>query len=245
MVRDPNADQTAPIAIPGVPSSAELRRQLAEEGHPVLLAFSRGKDSVAAWLAMREAGITVVPFFLYGPPGLRFIEESLADCEEFFGQHIIRLPHVSFFRQLNAFTFQPPERCAVIEAARLPEPDYVHISEMIRRWRGLPDSRWTADGIRAADSPNRRTGIKTHGAIRPGVGKVSVVWDWRIRHVRAAIAEHGAPMPVDYDWFGRSFDGIDYRFIEPLSRHAPDDYQRVLDWFPLADLELFRARLER
>ncbi len=44
---------------------------------------------------------------------------------------------------------------------------------------------------------------------------------------------------------GHSFDGLDYRFIEPLSRHAPEDYTRDLDWFPLAELELLRHDLTR
>jgi hypothetical protein len=44
--------------------------------------------------------------------------------------------------------------------------------------------------------------------------------------------------------FGRSFDGIDYRFLEPISRLYPEDYQRILQDFPLADLELFRRRMQ-
>jgi hypothetical protein len=43
----------------------------------------------------------------------------------------------------------------------------------------------------------------------------------------------------EYEWFGRSFDGIDWRFLAPIKQHAPDDYARILDWFPLADLEVF------
>lgn len=56
-----------------------------------------------------------------------------------------------------------------------------------------------------------------------------------------AISAEGIGLPPDYEWFGRSFDGLDHRFLAPLSEHAPADYQRVLRWFPLADLELARA----
>ncbi|WP_161791100.1 hypothetical protein [Amycolatopsis sp. MJM2582] len=52
-------------------------------------------------------------------------------------------------------------------------------------------------------------------------------------------------MPIDYEWYGRSFDGLDYRFIEPLSRHAPEDYARDPDWCPLAEPELLRHDLTR
>jgi hypothetical protein len=40
--------------------------------------------------------------------------------------------------------------------------------------------------------------------------------------------------------FGRSFDGLDLRFLVPLKKHRPKDYAKVLEWFPLADLEVFR-----
>ena len=42
------------IEIEGVRPSAEIRADLAAEGRPVLLAFSCGKDALAAWLAMRD-----------------------------------------------------------------------------------------------------------------------------------------------------------------------------------------------
>ena len=46
-------------------TSLAVREKLAADGRPVLLAFSCGKDSIAAWLAMRDMGIEVVPAYLY------------------------------------------------------------------------------------------------------------------------------------------------------------------------------------
>ncbi|WP_394360718.1 hypothetical protein [Amycolatopsis sp. SB7-3] len=245
MAINPTADQTAPVVIDGVTPSAEVRAELARKGVPVLLAFSRGKDSLAAWLALRDAGVEVRPFHFYLVPGLEFVDESLAFFEKFFGVTIPQLPHPSLYRWLNNLTFVPPERRLIIEAAQLPEPDYVTVSRLLcTEYYGLdPDTTLTADGIRAADSPNRRTAIKGHGPLRLHVMKVSPVWDWRIRHVRAALAENKCPLPVDYEWFNRTFDGLDLRFLEPIRRNAPADYERILDWFPLCDLEFFRARL--
>ena len=61
------------VSIPDVTPSAQLRAQLA--GETVILAFSRGKDSLAAWLALREAGVNVVPYHMYLIPELRFVDE--------------------------------------------------------------------------------------------------------------------------------------------------------------------------
>ncbi len=229
--------------IEGQPTSAEMRARLAEEGRPVLLAFSRGKDSIAAWLALREAGVDVIPYHMYLVPDLAFVEDSIAYFAEWFGCRIHNIPHPSLYRWLNSFTFQAPERLAIIEAARLPSPEYADIIAMLTADLALPADTWIADGVRACDSPVRRLSIAQHGPMKAGSRKVSVIWDWTVAEVRECIQTAGVELPVEYEWFGRSFDGLDHRFLGPLRDHAPGDYQRVLEWFPLAELELFRREV--
>ena len=74
-------------------TSLAVREKLAADGRPVLLAFSCGKDSIAAWLAMRDMGIEVVPAYLYYVPGLRFVDEELDYFEQKFQTRIKRYPH--------------------------------------------------------------------------------------------------------------------------------------------------------
>lgn len=224
------------IEIPGVRPSADIRAELAADGRPVLLGFSRGKDSIAAWLALRDSGVDVIPFHLYRIPGMEFERESLDYFERVFDTRIIDLPHPALYRWLNSYLFQPPERCAIIEAAELPNVKYEEIVDFLRE--DYPLALWYADGVRAADSIVRRTSMRTHGVMKSKGHKVHAIWDWQIADVRAAIAAAGIDLPVDYEWFGRSFDGLDRRFLEPLSRHAPDDWCRLLEWFPLAELEV-------
>lgn len=205
-----------------------------------LLAFSTGKDAIAAWLAIRDSFEAVHPYYLYLVPGLEFVEESLAYYERFFGQSIRRLPHPSLHRWLNTFTFQSPERLRVIEQARLPLHSYTDIRTVMIEDLGLPAHCMVADGVRAADSPMRRIAIKTHGPISHNQGRYHPVWDWLKADLVACVQKHGVRLPVDYKLFGRSFDGLDLRFLLPLKRHRPADYRRILEWFPLAELEVFR-----
>lgn len=235
--------------IKGQPTSAEIRETLAAENRTVLVAFSGGKDAIAAELALQDAGIDTVLAYLYYIPGrepgrtLDFVERGLVDLEQRLGKQIHRYPHPSFYRWLNNFVFQPPERCEVIEAANFPTPDYAVMWQLIRKDLDLPADTWVADGVRAADSIVRRASFTRHGVMKPRDRKVSPVADWVKAEVMGRIATAGITLPVDYDWFGRSFDGIDHRFLKPISEHAPDDFARILDWFPLADLELFRAEM--
>lgn len=209
-----------------------------------MLAFSCGKDSIAAWLALKESGVKDIrPYCMYYVPGLQFVEESLDYFEDYFDTRIARYPNASLYRWLNNFTFQAPERISIIQAANLPTPTYEEIVDLMREDFDVAPDTWVADGVRAADSIVRRVSIKRHGPMKENNRKVSVVWDWQVAEVRQKIAEAGVKLPIDYEWFGRSFDGLDYRFLKPIHDNAPEDYARILEWFPLAELELVRRGL--
>lgn len=229
------------IKLPGIPSGIEVMQSIAAESDTVLLAFSCGKDSIAAWLGMRPHFKKIIPFYMYLVPGLEFVERSLVYYEQFFGCHIHRLPHPSLYRMLSSLVFQPPQNAKIIEAAGLGAFTY----DQMRGWLcddlGLPTDTFYASGVRAADSPNRRMAMKTHGPINRNRHLFYPIWDMRKDELVELLRQHSIKMPEDYRYFGRSFDGIDHRFLRPIKDHFPDDYQRILEVFPLAELILFRA----
>lgn len=57
--------------------------------------------------------------------------------EEFFGQHIIRLPHPYFYEMLGKAAFQPPERIATLNAVDPVQFDYADVDDLIMRKLGL------------------------------------------------------------------------------------------------------------
>ena len=105
-------------------TSADTRAAIKADlaGRPCVLAFSAGKDSIAAWLALRELGIEVRPVYKFLVPGLAFVERSLAYYESHFGVPIARVPHPSLFRWLRILTFQAPEHCRILEEFDCLEP---------------------------------------------------------------------------------------------------------------------------
>ncbi len=187
----------------------------------------------------------MIPYHLYLVPGLSFVDESLAYYAGWFGldRPILNLPHPSLYRWLANLVYQPPERAAVIERCGLVVPEYTEINPIVRDYLQLPPATWVCDGVRAADSPNRRMALKSHGPVNRKACTQKVVWDWKVSHVRQAIAAAGVRLPAEYEWFKRSFDGLDRRFLEPIRQHRPADYELILSWFPLADLDLRRAAL--
>lgn len=226
---------------PGEEIVAKVR---AETGPKSLLAFSTGKDSIAAALAIRGSFDEIVPVYLYLVPDLDFVEESLAYYERtlFGGRRILRMPHPSLYRWLNGCVYQPPHRAPVIAAARLPEFDYRDVHDLIRDQEGAAGAL-CATGVRAADSPMRRVSIMQHGPILHSKGEYFPVWDWNQDRLIREITASGVRLPIDYRIWGRTFDGLDARFLVPMKRHLPADYAKVLEWFPLAEAAVYR--LER
>ena len=153
------------------------------------------------------------------------------------------MPHVGLYRQLQEKVFQPPERFRAIEAAAITDMPYDQLNDYVREFYGLPEDAWVCDGVRAADSPNRRMAVKSHGAINTTSRQIKIVWDWKVAEIRKWIDASGVVLPADYEMFGRSLDGLDYRFLGPLKERFPRDYARLIKWFPLAELELRRREL--
>jgi hypothetical protein len=211
-------------------------------GDTAILSFSAGKGSVACWLQMRRRFKRVIPFYLELIPGLEFVEEGLRYYETFFGEPIIRIPHPSLWRWLGNLIFQPPERRQVIEDARLPRYGYEDVENHIRAVVGIP-AAFVGIGSRTADSPNRLANIKRFGACNYRRRSFFPVYDWKINDIVREFRAAGVGLPVDYDMFGRSFDGLDYRFVQPIRDRYPEDYRRILDLFPLAEMELMRREM--
>lgn len=236
----PHKVPTIKPSMPPIMDGDEVCRYVRETHGPrALLAFSRGKDSIAAWLKMREYFEDIVPLFWYLVPDLEFELESLDYFERYFGTKIHRLPHPSLNRLLNNFVFQPPERVAIIEAADLPEFSYEDCWTDLCEELGI-ERIPNGTGVRATDSPMRRMGYQKHGLYRAKAQTFMPIGDWNKRRTMEAIERAGIEMPDDYRMFKRSFDGIDYRFASQLKAHRPRDFQRILDWFPLLELDLFR-----
>ena len=223
-------------------NSAELCAQMAAECDTAIIAFSCGKDSIGAWLQMRKYFKRIVPYYCYLAPGISFVEESLKYYEDFFGTHIYRLPHRSVYRCLRHMVFQSPPHVTKIEGLELPGSEYDDgaIGDIIREIGGLPEGAYVGTGVRMADSPMRRVGIKTHGAINHNQKRFYPVYDWKKADLLREMDAAGVKLPVDYKLFGRTFDGIDYRFLKPIKDHYPEDYEKIIAWYPLAELELYR-----
>lgn len=223
-------------------TSEALCKYVAESSDGLcLLGFSTGKDSIGALIQAKRYFHDIRLFYLYLVPGLEFVEDSLQYYEQALSTKIIRLPHPSLYRWLNRAVFQAPQNRFVVADMALPEFDHQDIQAVICEDYSLPlDTTYAASGVRQYDSLNRWSAIQKYGPLNPQKKTFYPVFDWKIERLHTEIEQSGLQLPVDYRLFGRSFDGLDYRFLKPIRDYYPGDYKRILEYFPLADLELFK-----
>lgn len=163
-------------------NSDELVKQMSEECDTCILSFSTGKDSIASYVQLRKYFKRIIPYYYYVVPHLSFVDRSIKYYEGIFGCHIYQFPNASVIRMLNSLLFQPPERVTKIEESELPySSEYTKqtTSNRIRKMLGLPDSVYTAIGVRSADSPMRYTAIKKYGAVNHVKKTFYPVYDWK------------------------------------------------------------------
>lgn len=208
----------------------------------VMLSFSRGKDAWGCWCALRDK-VDIQPFHYYaGPPHLTFIDEYLDYAERKIGKHIINVPAPMMYNLLAAETtsLQPPHRAIAQCIFGMLPISFEEIQELCIRDAGLPPTTYTAIGVRAADSARRALFFKTHGPITESLQKFYPVWDWKKDKLMSELRKHNVKLPIDYELFGRSFDGLYYAFLKPIKDKYPEDYKKILEYFPLIDMEVYR-----
>ena len=229
------------IKLKGVMPSEQVCLKIGEEcGGKVVLAFSCGKDSIASWLQLRRLGIQVVPYYCYLVPGLKFIEDSLNYYEDFFQTKIHRLVSDALPRMLTDFVYQPPHNVGIIRASGIRKWKKNEFHDVVVKWQGMEEKGMIGVGVRACDSARRRLSFVMAGPINRNKRTFYPVWDWTAEKIRTELYKAKVRVPIDYWLFGRTFDGIDYRFVEPVSRHFPEDYERIKAMFPFVEMEILR-----
>lgn len=207
-----------------------------------VLSFSAGKDSVASWLILRRYFTRIIPFYLDPLPGLSIHADILEYYEDYFKTHIIRLPHPNFYRMLRYNLYQAPERLHIRDKFEdmFPEFSLDDVHNIIFEDMGLDKNVLVAIGVTQNDSMVRRVAMKTHGALNMNRRTFYPIFDYTREQLKQELRDAEIKLGRAYKLFGRSFDGIGRLYSKPLKEHVPEDYQCLLDWFPLAEADILR-----
>lgn len=191
----------------------------------VIVSFSMGKDSIAALDLAFKRFKHVYPFFMYLVPGLEFQERDLQRYEKQYGTKIIRVPHFEDSEFYRYGSFREPDETVPV----------VKIADIYASIRGQTGVRWIVGGEKIADSIVRRPMLKRSGCIDEERGRFYPLIDWRKADVMKYIKLNHLYMPKFQKELGFSFHSLAGKELSVIKRIYPDDYQRILQFFPEAE----------
>lgn len=197
----------------------------------VLIAFTGGKDS----LVVRDIAVRifkkVIPFFMEFIPDLRCDKERLADSERRWKNvPILKYPHWGFIQCLREGT-----HCPKYAGETWPDVKVFDIYDLARSDTQIPA---VLTGQKFKDYMGRRRIIEA-GEDR---GIFAPIKTWAKSDVIAYLKNKNIPIPsVD----ANSTSGVD---LSPgscrwLKKYYPDDWEKLLTWFPYAEANIFREEI--
>lgn len=188
----------------------------------VLVGVSCGKDSVVTLDLCARFFKRVVGYFMYIVKGLSFQEATLRYYEKRYGIEIIRVPHFFVSTLLRYGAYCPPDHDVPI-VSTLDTYNY------LREKSGI---YWIAGGERISDSVVRMAMIKHSGTIDDVRGRIYPVAHWNTGQINDYIAKRRLKLSPETRLFGRSMMGFLPRDMYLLKQHYPEDFQKIIEWYP-------------
>lgn len=208
------------------------------------LMFSRGKDSVAAWLYLRNFFKRIIPFYLYDIPDfLSFEEQSLAYYEDYFGIKIERFLDGNVVKDWQDLVFQSPLTEKIIDDfGYLKSYTVFDIVDFLRKKHNAPKG-WCAASLSLCDNLCRRTIINTRGAVNYRRMIFYPCFDWTKKMILDIIKKHNLKLAPDYLFSPRSFSFRRYSNLMWVFKNRPDDFKKIEQYFPMIKAAIVREEL--
>lgn len=196
----------------------------------VNVAFSGGKDSIVTLDLCKKYFDNVKPFFMQIVPGLEFQETTLRKYEKYYDVEILRVPHPELSAFMRYGTFREYD-------LSVPEIEMRDVYSYVRSQTGIP---WIAAGERINDSLVRRAMIKHSGTVDFKRFRMYPLAYWDKYQVVAYIKNKKLMLPRESMELGFSFSSLSGKELATIKQVFPEDYKRILEFFPLADVSVYR-----
>ena len=200
---------------------------IAAKSDRAILFYSTGKDSIALLDLVAPHFRQVVLVYMYLVPGLRHVDKYLNYARTKYPNLVIeQVPHWNLSYIHAAGLFCEPK--ADVRKIKLKD-----VNQLIRDKYGID---YTFFGMKKADGMTRNVmlrGYELH-AVAP-TGNVYPLSLWTKKDVLHYIRFQGLPLPIEYTT-RKSSQGLGFNAdcFNYLARHYPDDLQKILAAYPLA-----------
>lgn len=225
------------------PDTDELCRTIAKKSKgTVFLGFSRGKDSLCAYLQLLKyfKKDNIIPFHCASFPCLRHVKETLDYYERVLETRILRLAGPELHGCLIRGLYQTADELDELEELDQAEYSMLDRVEYLRYTFNYPRA-WCAFGIMANDSIDRQIYCKKIEGRNPQNLTFYPCWDWPRAEVLKAVRDSGVKLSGEYRYAGRTLGGPPSATCNKIYKeHYPEDWNTILAMYPLAEAKTLR-----
>jgi phosphoadenosine phosphosulfate reductase len=213
-----------------------VKRFKKDYGNKAILAFSCGKDSIAALLLLRKFGFELKAYFMYVVPDLGFQERYLQYIQRVFGLEIERIPHPMISTNAKEGAYRP------INLDKSLDLGFRDAEESLK---GHFQIAWTTGGEKMIDSLQRRGMIHVNNGIDLKRGRFFPLAQWNNRDVFAICQTERVMMPPDYIMGKSSWGGLlNGTWLSEIKKRYPEDYRKILKHYPFAEAAIVKLEME-
>ena len=211
--------------------TSECLEFLKSQTSEVILFYSGGKDSMTLLDMLTKYGFKVHCAFMYFVKNLEHIDQYLNWARKKYNVEIAEFPHFMLSQYLsdNYYTLHTHNEVKEYKQADIEEMARQHFK-----------CDWVVSGIKASDSMVRNFMMKSYllNSIEPNTKHAYPLSQWKKGHVVAYIKQNRLPTPISYETVNNKSAGMDLdgEVLLFLKRKYPNDYKKVLEIFPLAEL---------
>ena len=224
------------------PEADALCKDIAKKSNGVcFFGFSRGKDSLCSWLQLRRYFKRIIPFHCSAIPYANYMEQALCYYEEMFNTHILRIVDGGFYQNLYGLMYQTLESgMDFVTKYRYPKYNKLDLLDALRITYNLPRA-WCAFGINASDSIDRRIYVNQYQGRMENNKTFYPCWNWKRKEIFDTVKESGLMLTSEYKYMKSSMEGFPCATTNKILRkHYPEDYERLLSYFPLMEAKTVR-----
>lgn len=203
----------------------------------VAVSYSGGKDSIAVLDLCSQVFPKVSAWFQYIVEGLEVEEVNLRFAEKRYGIEILRLPSPALIKMMRVGYYMPKP----INFRR-----NWTFQDVIKTVRSTTGASLLAFGHRMDESLQRRgmlSEMEPYPEYSERLQKLYPLARWNSKGVYAYMRSRKIPIPENLGRFDTSGVSLGTDTLRILRDQHPDDYQKVLNVFPFADVKLKRAEI--
>lgn len=226
------------MVVKGVWVAGDKAKELCDEISSIsngvcFLSFSRGKDSIASWIVLKQYFKRIIPFHCSFVPNLNFVNESLDYYERFFDAKIQRFIIGSMLDSIYDLWFQAIEDEDSIDEFDFPKYGNNDVLKYLRIEHDLHNA-WCAYGINSTDSIDRRIYVNKYQGKNDKNKSFYPCFNYTRQEIIEIIKNNKVKLPDDYKYTNRTISTLGFRGLENLSNMNIADFKKIETLYPFA-----------